>query len=102
MKIFLIANNTETFVGMRLAGIDGVIVHTDEEFHSAFEKAFSDKETGIVLIMDDLYEEYSEFILDKKLRNPMPLIVSIPARNGEAAITQAVSSYIETAIGMKL
>ena len=102
MKIFLIANNTETFVGMRLAGIDGVIVHEDEEFFTEFDRAFADKEVGIVLIMDELYDKYSEFILDKKLNSPMPLIVSIPARNGQAAITKAVSSYIETAIGAKV
>lgn len=87
---------------MRLAGVDGVIVHTDEEFYSAFNKAFTDKETGIVLIMDELYDQYSEFIIDRKLNFPMPLVVSIPARGGEAAITQAVSSYIESAIGMKI
>ena len=102
MKIFLIANNTETFVGLRLAGIDGVIVHTDEEFIKAFNGAFSDAGNGIILIMDELYEKYSELIMEKKLRDPMPLIVSIPARNSEAAITKSVSSYIETAVGMKI
>lgn len=102
MKIFLIANNTETFAGMRLAGVDGVIVHTDEEFYSAFNRAFADKETGIILIMDELYDQYSEFVMDKKLKYPMPLIVSIPARGEDAGITKAVSSYIETAIGMKI
>lgn len=102
MKVFLIANNTETFVGMRLAGIDGIIVHSDEEFFSGFNKAFEDKENGVILVMDEIYEQYSEFLVDKKLHNPMPLIVSIPAKGGSAAITGAVSSYIETAIGMKL
>lgn len=102
MKIFLIANNTETFVGLRLAGIDGVIVHTDEEFMKVFNDAFADKSNGIILVMDDLYEKYSELIMERKLRDPMPLIVSIPARGSEAAITKSVSSYIETAIGMKI
>ena len=72
MKIFLIANNTETFAGMRLAGVDGVIVHSDEEFHEAFDKAFEDKDTGIILIMDELYEQYSSFLIDMKLKHPMP------------------------------
>lgn len=102
MKIFLIANNTETFAGMRLAGVDGVIVHTDEEFHEAFDKAFADKDTGIILIMDELYDQYSSFLIEMKLKHPMPLIVSIPARGEEARLTDAVSSYIETAIGMKI
>ncbi len=102
MNIFLIANNTETYSGLRLAGVDGVIVHTDDEFYEAFNRAFEDERTGIILIMDELYDKYSDFVVDKKLKCPMPLIVSIPARGGEAAITGAVSSYIESAIGMKL
>lgn len=102
MKLFLIADNTETFVGLRLAGIDGVIVHTDDEFIKAFTDAFADKDNGIILIMDALYEKYSGLIMEKKLREPMPLIVSIPARGSEAAITKSVSSYIETAVGMKI
>jgi len=68
MKIFLIANNTETYAGMRLAGVDGVIVHTDEEFYDSFEKALADKDCGIILIMDELYETYSEYVMEKKLR----------------------------------
>ena len=102
MKLVLIANNTETYVGMRLAGVDGGIVHTEDEFYQNFNRAMDDPDTGIILIMDELYEEYSDFVMDKKLHNPMPLIVSIPARGGAAAITGAVSSYIETAIGMKV
>ena len=37
MKMFLITNHTETYTGLRLAGVDGIIVHTDEEFQQAFK-----------------------------------------------------------------
>lgn len=102
MKIFLIADQTETYLGMRLAGIDGSIVHTDEEFFSVFDKAFSDKGNGIILVTDSLYEKYASFLIEKKLKTSLPLIVSIPARGNDAAITGAVSSYIESAIGTKI
>ena len=102
MKMFLIADHTDTFVGMRLAGIDGVIIHSDEEFKEAFDKAFADPENGIILIMDELYARNSEMIMDRKLNSKTPLIVSVPERGEKAAITSAVSSYIETAVGMKL
>lgn len=102
MKIFLIADQTETFVGMRLAGIDGAIVHNDEEFYREFNRAFSDKSIGIILVMDEIYEKYSSFLMEKKLSVSLPLIVSIPRRGNDAAITGSVSSYIESAIGTKL
>ncbi len=102
MKIFLIADNTETFVGMRLAGIDGIIVHGEAEFLEAFKSALADEEIGILLIMDKLYMMFSDLIMEKKMSCSTPLIVSIPDRGSDAAISKSVSSYIETAIGMKI
>ncbi len=102
MKMFLIADNTDTFAGMRLAGVDGIIVHTDEEFLSAFNGALKDSDVGVIMIMDSLYAKYSDVVMEKKLEVSVPLIVSIPERNKKAAITRSVSSYIESAIGMKI
>ena len=31
MKFYLISDNVDTLMGMRLAGIEGVVVHKDEE-----------------------------------------------------------------------
>ncbi|MCF0143421.1 MAG: V-type ATP synthase subunit F [Parasporobacterium sp.] len=102
MKMFVIADNTETFAGMRLAGIDGVIVHEKEEFSEVFTKALHDPEIGILMIMDDFYRAYSDMVLEAKLKYSTPLIMSIPAKGQPAAITEAVSSYIGDAIGIKI
>ena len=102
MKMFLIADQTETYVGMRLAGIDGAIVHTDEEFYSEFDRAFADKSIGIILVMDEIYEKYSAYLMEKKLNSSIPLIVSVPKKGEGAAITGAVSNYIASAIGADL
>ncbi|KUK55282.1 MAG: Vacuolar H+transporting two-sector ATPase F subunit, partial [Atribacteria bacterium 34_128] len=37
MKIFLISDNTHTLAGMRLAGIEGVVVHEREEILKELE-----------------------------------------------------------------
>ena len=44
MKMFLISDNIDTYTGMRLAGIEGVVVHEREELKKALENAISDKE----------------------------------------------------------
>ena len=33
MKMYLISDNVDTYTGMRLAGVDGVVVH--ERYHSS-------------------------------------------------------------------
>ena len=50
MKMYLISDNVDTQTGMRLAGVEGVVVHTREELGEALEKALSDKEVGILLL----------------------------------------------------
>ena len=38
MKFFLISDNTDTQMGMRLAGIEGIVVSRPEEVSEALEK----------------------------------------------------------------
>ena len=102
MKMFVIAEHTDTFTGLRLAGVDGTIVHDRAAFKEAFDRALEDKELGILLITDNLFSENSEMIIDKKLHLKTPLILSIPDRGANAAVTDSISSYIGEAIGVKL
>ena len=39
MKFFLISDNVDTKMGMRFAGIDGVVVHTEQEVTRELTKA---------------------------------------------------------------
>ena len=40
--MYLISDNVDTLTGMRLAGVDGVVVHEKEELRSAIETAMED------------------------------------------------------------
>ena len=52
MKMYLISDNIDTLTGMRLAGVDGVMVHTREELRGAIEEAMHDKTVGIILLTE--------------------------------------------------
>ena len=54
MKMFLISDNIDTYTGMRLAGVEGVVVHEREELHHALEEAINNKENGIILLKNFL------------------------------------------------
>ena len=41
MKFFLISDNIDTQMGMRLAGIEGVVVHERQEVLEVLEKVLS-------------------------------------------------------------
>ena len=50
MKMYLISDNVDTYTGMRLAGVDGVIVHEREELYAALQNVLKDESVGIVLL----------------------------------------------------
>lgn len=43
MKFFLISDNVDTKMGMRFAGIDGVVVHTDKRLHESLLRLWREK-----------------------------------------------------------
>ncbi len=52
MKMYLISDNVDTYTGMRLAGVDGVVVHERDELREALEKVLTDKTVGVVLLTE--------------------------------------------------
>ena len=43
MKMYLISDNKDTYTGMRLAGVEGVVVHRRQELKDALDAVFQDK-----------------------------------------------------------
>ena len=82
MKMYLISDNIDTQTGMRLAGVDGVVVHEREELRTALETALADKEIGILLLTEKFGREFPEIVDEVKLHHKVPLIVEIPDRHG--------------------
>ncbi len=102
MKFFLISDNIDTQMGMRLAGIEGVVVHQPDEVEKALDTAMADKDVAIVLMTEKLINLCHDKVYDLKLNCPKPLIVEIPDRHGTSQISDTISSYVNEAIGIKL
>lgn len=102
MKMYLISDNMDTYTGMRLAGVDGIVVHKREELHDALYEVLNDKTIGIVLLTEKLGREFPD-ILDKfRLERKMPLLIEIPDRHGTGRSKDFITSYVADAIGLKL
>lgn len=102
MKMFLISDNVDTYTGMRLAGVEGVVIHSKKHLKEQLEKAVSDKTIGIILITEKFSREFPEIIDDVKLHRRLPLIIEIPDRHGTGRKPDFITSYINEAIGLKL
>ena len=98
----MISDNIDTQTGMRLAGIEGCVVHEKEELKAALNAALANKEIGIILITEKLSFEFPEIINDIKLNRKLPLLVEIPDRHGSGRRADFITSYVNEAIGLKL
>lgn len=102
MKFYCISDNIDTQIGMRLAGIEGSVVHELEEFKQHLDKITKDKKIGILLITEKIIRLCPELIYTLKLTRKYPLIVEIPDRHGTSKISEALAKYINDAIGIKI
>ncbi len=78
MKMYLISDNVDTYTGMRLAGVDGIVVHEQDELKQALERVLEDKSIGIVLLTEKFGREFPAIIDTFRLERKMPLLVEIP------------------------
>ena len=102
MKFFAISNNIDTQIGMRLAGIDSVIVHQKDEMVKTLDEVMGRQDVGIVVITEKLMSLCPELIYEYKLKVKKPLIVEIPDRHGSDTISNSISRYIVQSIGIKI
>lgn len=102
MKFFLISDNADTAMGMRLAGIDGVIVHTSVEAKTELNNLLSDESIAIVLVTPLIASMCQELIDDIKLNCKLPLICEIPDRHVDKSVTGSIAKYVKEAIGINI
>ena len=102
MRFFLLSDNIDTQMGMRLAGIEGVVVHERQEVLEELEKAMHMEDVAIILMTTKLIQTCPDVISELKLKLKKPLIVEIPDRHDSAKIGETIDRYVSEAIGVKL
>ena len=80
MKMYLISDNIDTQIGMRLVGIDGCVAH--------------DSETITAMV--------KEYLNHLKITLHTPLIIEIPDRHGSRDIANSINNMVQESIGLKL
>lgn len=102
MRFFLLSDNVDTLMGMRLVGIEGEVLHERGPFLKRLSEVMNDPRFGIILITTKLVELAPHVISELKLRDEKTLIVEIPDRHGGNQIGSAMDDYVSKAIGVRL
>lgn len=102
MKFYLISDNLDTLAGMQLVGVNGVVVHEEDEVRAALETACQNPEIGLVLITDKLIAKCRSLVFEYKLTRKEPLIVEMPDRHSESNPGESIKRYISEVVGVKI
>jgi len=102
MKVFILSDNTHTLTGMRLSGVEGVVVHEREDILKELAKVNEKRDIGILLITELLAERVQLELNEMKLSRSLPIIVEIPDRHGTRRPPDFLTRYIRESIGLKI
>lgn len=101
MRLYLICDNEDTALGMRLAGIEGAVTESKDEVRELFEKTVQDSDIGIILINQTLVSLCSDEISAFRKAHSLPLIIEIPDRHSDGT-SNSIADYVSDAIGIKI
>lgn len=100
MKTIVLADE-DTVLGFSLAGVQGIIVNTEEEIRKAFEEVTHQDDAGIVLITERVAQKIRETIDNWIIGGGQPLLVEIPDSQGPLEGRRTPHEFVKSAIGVK-
>jgi V/A-type H+-transporting ATPase subunit F len=102
MRAYLVSDNLDSLVGLRLAGIEGRVARGPEESKSAIEAALEDPELGILVLTEKVAETVPDLVQALRERGELPLVVEVPDRHGMHRASDFLTAYVRDAIGVNL
>jgi len=100
MKSYVISENRDSFLGMQLAGIEGIYLKSKEEIEGAFRDALKNKDIGIIFLTEKAYLMIEELVLESKKKYFSPLVTVIPDRYGYQREEGMIKRYIKESVGL--
>ncbi|WZL73471.1 V-type ATP synthase subunit F [Clostridiaceae bacterium 35-E11] len=101
MASYLISDNQDTLIGMRLAGIKGVLAQDKKRVLDALKCALGDENIEIIIITEKILFMAEEEIMKLKIERARPLIIEIPDRSGSQR-GEYLIKRIRESIGLKI
>ncbi len=100
MKSVVISRNPDILTGMRLAGMEGILIKDRNDLMEILKLKLSDAGTGIIVLTHDAMTLAENEIMELKLITREKLIVEIPDFGG--VMEDRMSKYIRDSIGIKI
>lgn len=101
MESYLISDNEDTLLGMKLAGIEGELMTDDEAIIKKIDALIKEPNIGIIMLTHNIKVRIEDEVMKRKLQARDTLIVEVPGP-GESIERDFITKYIRESIGLKL
>ncbi len=100
MRSFLLTDDQDTMIGMRLAGIQGKQVSGKDAILAEIDRLLEDPTIGMIMVTEGIMRQAEDQIMERKMKTAETLIVQIPGADGKMD-EDRISRYIRESIGLK-
>lgn len=101
MKLFLLSSDSDTLTGLRLAGIDGSLVQSEQDLLASIEQVLMRNDIAVVLVTRSVSMQYPQQI-DTLKRNAKLLVCEVPDMAHPTVDTDSITRYVAAAVGTKV
>ncbi len=102
MRYFAIARDMDTLTGLRLSGIEGMLVSSRKEMDAALERAQRETDIAVLIVSQGCTAFCPQIIESMKLSAERPLVVEIPEVGETIEARSSLTELIREAIGVKI
>ena len=100
MRLYLVCDDDDTEVGLRLAGIEGTRVRSAEEAREKILSLTKGGDVGVILINRSLMRKLGNFPSEFRSKYTLPVLTEIPDTSGLPA-GNSVARYVREAVGIR-
>lgn len=99
MRLYLVCDDDDTEVGLRLAGVEGTRVRSAEEARAQILAKAAQDDIGVILINRSLMRQLGDFPTQFREKHTLPVLTEIPDTSGLPA-GGSVARYVREAVGI--
>ena len=100
MKMYVLSDSSDVLAGMRLAGVEGLLIKSGEELEKCLSSN-SFEDVAILMITRTLAKMNGQ-IVDEMKKRDIPLVVEIPDGKANDDAEDPVTRYVREAMGIKI
>ncbi|WP_457625996.1 V-type ATP synthase subunit F [Persephonella sp.] len=97
----VVAGNTDEITGFSLAGVDTLLIESEEDFVEKIHKLMGSDDIGIIVITDRYFDLFDKHFSKELQKRAIPVVVFIPSIDG-VHMKRNLKEFVAGVIGIRI